>query len=278
MSLAYLNGEFMPLADAQVSVLDRGFLFGDGVYEVIPFYDGIGLGESEHLQRLQKSLTAIEIPAPLTRQQWLAIFQRLLAEQPQTHNTIYLQVTRGAAAQRSHTYPPVEIKPTVFAFSQAFTPRKWCEGVSAITLEDIRWQNCYIKSLNLLPNCIANESAHRQEAQEAILLRDNIVTEGTSSNVFVIKNGHVLTTPITPHILNGITRHLTLTILQQQNIPYSETDIPLTTLREADEIWITSSTREIAPVINLDKSPVADGKPGPIWQRVYADYQALVKP
>ena len=276
MSLAYLNGKFMPLAEARVPALDRGFLFGDGVYEMIPFYNGIGLGETEHLQRLQKSLDAIEILSPLTTTEWHSIFVHLLDQQAEKNNIIYLQITRGAAAERLHTYPTPAINPTIFAFSKPFTPGKYSAGIRAITHEDTRWDDCYIKSLNLLANCMLSEQAVRQEANEAILWRNNIVTEGSSSNVFVVKDGQVFTTPISARILNGITRQLTLEILQQQAIPYREIDIPLEKLRDADEIWVTSSSREIAPVIKLDQHPIGQGVPGLIWQQVYPRYSKQI--
>ena len=273
MSLAYINGKFMPLAEVQISALDRGFLFGDGVYEAIPFYNGVGFGETEHLQRLENSLQALGIPVPLSPEKWQRIFQHLLNSQDTRNNIIYLQITRGVMSERVHAYPPVGTKPTIFAFIKEFVSGRLQKGINAITLEDIRWRDCYIKSLNLLPNCMASELAHRNNANEAILHRDGMVTEGSSSNIFIVKAGIFYTTPLSPHILSGISRTITLNILQQQGIAYSEEAISLIALQEADEIWITSSTREIAPVVKLDNTVIGNGKPGPIWQQVYKQYK-----
>ncbi len=274
MNLAYINGQFMPLAEVRISALDRGFLFGDGVYEAIPFYNGKGFGETEHLARLQESLNSLEIICPLSTKDWRKIFQRLLASQTEKYNIIYLQITRGVMTERAHIYPSPRVQPTIFAFIRAFTPGRLSQGINAITLEDIRWRDCYIKSLNLLPNCMAGELAHRHNANEAILYRNDKVTEGSSSNIFVIKDNKVSTPPLSPNILSGISRIMTLKILKKQNLPYVESAITLTELQNADEIWITSSTREIAPVLKLDNNVIGDGKPGPIWQTVYQEYVA----
>lgn len=275
MSLAYLNGDYLPLAEAKVSALDRGFLFGDGVYEVIGFYAGEGVGVLPHLHRLNNSLVAVGIPATLSTEEWLMIFDKLLPDSQHDYK-IYLQVTRGAASQRDFVYPATTT-PTVFAYASPFTRGRLQQGCKCITLEDIRWRDCYIKSINLLPSVMSSEIAKRHECEEAILHRDDEVTEGASSNVFVVKDGAVLTTPASPRILNGITRQIILELLSDLKIPMAEVNIPLQTLKNADEIWVTSATREIAPVVELDTHRVGDGKPGPVWQRVYQAYlhQAL---
>lgn len=276
MSLAYLNGEFLPIEKAQVSVMDRGFLFADSIYEVIPFYNGKGLGLDAHLQRLANSLAAVEITAPLTADEWKAVFTRLLAEH--TGNTkLYLQVTRGASAVRDFVYPDANTSPTVFAFATEFTPGRLNAGCKAITIEDIRWRDCFIKSTNLLPSCMATELAKRHDCEEALLHKHGNLTEGASCNVFVVQNGTVLTTPASPNILNGITRQIVLRILAELNIPHAESNVPLENLTTADEIWVTSSTREVAPVIELNSAPIGTGKPGPIWQQVAKAYAELAK-
>lgn len=274
MSLAYLNGDFLPLENAQVSVMDRGFLFADSVYEVIPFYQGTGLGLDAHLERLANSLAAVDIKNPLTNEQWKAVFARLLAEL--TGNAkLYLQVTRGVSAIRDFVYPDANVSPTVFAFATSFTPGRLNSGCKAMTLEDVRWDNCYIKSTNLLPSCMATELAKRRDCEEAILYKNGYLTEGASCNVFVVTKGKVLTTPVSPHILNGITRQLVLALLAKHKIAHAEVEIDLKTLHAADEIWLTSSTREVAPVIELDVSPVGAGKPGPLWQQIANAYTEL---
>jgi D-alanine transaminase len=275
MTVVYLNGEYLPLEKAQVSVLDRGFLFGDGVYEVIPFYQTRGVGLEEHMERLEQSLAAVQIHVNLTYGQWLAIFDRLISEDPQADYKIYLQVTRGSAPTREFAHPDASVTPTIMAYAMPFNRGGSVNGINTITHEDLRWSNCYIKSLNLLPSCLATEKAKQHDAQEAILYRDHLVTEGASSNVFIVKNNKVFTTPATPHILNGVTRRLVLKVLQELNIAHSEQDFSLTDLQTADEVWITSSTREIAPVIAIDGQAVNDGKPGHVWKKVYAAYQQL---
>lgn len=271
MTLAYLNGEFLPLAECKISALDRGFLFGDAVYEVIPFYQGKGFGCKQHLTRLQQSLDAVDIKNPHTDLQWMDIFEQLL-ESKHTNHKLYLQVSRGADKVRDFPYPKA-CKPTVFAYATEFTSQRYNSGCNAVTTQDIRWRDCFIKSTNLLASCIASELAQRQNAAEAILHRDGFVTEGASSNVFVVKDGTVLTTPVSSRILNGITRQIVLSLLAENNIAFAETDIPLDTLKTADEIWITSSTREVAPVVKLDSEAVADGKPGRLWQKIATLYQ-----
>ena len=274
MSLVYLNGKFLPLSEAHISPLDRGFLFGDGIYEVIPFYNGKATGLDEHLERLQRSLDAIEIKKTLTNAEWKAIFTRLLAEHKTAPTVaVYLQITRGATDKRTHFFPDPAVAPTVFAYVTPFNADEYNNGLAAITIEDIRWRDCYIKSLNLLPNCMAREVAQRHGAQEALLYRDDLVTEGSSSNVFIVKNGCVITPPLSVHMLPGVTRSLVLGILQEQKIPYVETALSLATLCEADEIWISSSIREVAPVIKLDDKIIGNGKPGTITQRVMQQYK-----
>lgn len=277
MNTVYLNGEFLPLNEARISPLDRGFLFGDGIYEVIPFYNGQGMGLDEHLVRLQHSLDAVEIKNPLTNAEWKTIFTRLIKEQTATAVAIYLQITRGAADKRTHFFPEPTILPTVFAYATAFNSNEYDQGLAAITIEDIRWRDCYIKSLNLLPNCLAREVAQRHGAQEAILYRDVLVIEGSSSNVFIVKSDCVITPPLSVHMLPGITRTLILRILTEQKIPYVETALSLDTLKAADEIWISSSIREVAPVVKLDNQIIGNGKPGKITQQVMQQYKSKTR-
>jgi D-alanine transaminase len=274
MTLAYLNGEYLPLEQAKVSPMDRSFLFGDAVYEVIPFYQGKGLGLAEHLDRLDNSLAAIEMANPLSHNQWHVIFDTLLTGSQGTQK-IYLQVTRGTCLERNFFYPDANVGPTVFAYSGPFTSGANNPGLHTLCREDIRWNNCFIKSNNLLASCMATDLAKRHNAQEVIMHRDAVVTEGGSSNVFIVKDGTVLTTPVGPHILNGITRQITLKLLAELDIPHLEADITLDALKNADEVWITSSTREVAPVVQLDEQAIGDGQPGLIWQQVYTAYSNL---
>jgi D-alanine transaminase len=267
--LAYLDGEFLPLARARVSVLDRGFLFGDGVYEVIPVYGGRPLRLEEHLRRLDDSLRGIRMTSPLTHAEWSEIVTRLI-EEPDDRS-VYLQVTRGAGPARDHVIP-AGLKPTVFAMSSPIAPVP-AAGVRAITLDDIRWRWCNIKAITLLPNVLLRQEAVDKGCAEAVLVRAGHVTEGTASNVFALIDGVIVTPPKGPELLPGITRDLVLELAQAEGLKARERRIALDEFRGAEEIWITSSTREVLPVVELDGRTVGEGKPGRVWERVSALYQ-----
>jgi len=268
--IVYLNGEFLPLDRAKVSVLDRGFLFGDGVYEVIPVYGGRPFRLEEHLERLNNSLRGIRMESPLTTEEWKPIFARLICgDQDQS---IYLQVTRGAAPKRDHAFPE-GAAPTVFVMCSPIAPIP-AEGVRAITLDDIRWQWCHIKAITLLANVLLRQLAVDRGCAEAILVRESFAVEGAASNLFAVVDGVLLTPPKGHAILPGITRDLVLELALTNDIPAAERDITLEELQRAGEVWLTSSTREILPVIELDGQPVGVGKPGPIWRQMNAIYQA----
>ncbi|HUL11622.1 MAG TPA: D-amino acid aminotransferase [Methylococcaceae bacterium] len=268
--IVYLNGEFLPLDRAKVSVLDRGFLFGDGVYEVIPVYGGRPFRLEEHLERLNNSLRGIRMESPLTTEEWKPILARLICgDQDQS---IYLQVTRGAAPKRDHAFPE-GAAPTVFVMCSPIAPIP-AEGVRAITLDDIRWQWCHIKAITLLANVLLRQLAVDRGCAEAILVREGFAVEGAASNLFAVVDGVLLTPPKGHAILPGITRDLVLELALTNDIPAAERDITLEELQRAGEVWLTSSTREILPVIELDGQPVGVGKPGPIWRQMNAIYQA----
>lgn len=274
--IAYLNGHWLPLSQAKVSVLDRGFLFADGVYEVLASYGGKLLGEIEHLERLERSLAELKIRNPHTRSEWQAIFARLVREYGGGDLVVYLQVTRGAAAGRSHAFP-ADLTPTVVAYCSPLpspSAEARANGVAAITMPDIRWGRCDIKSVALLANVLGTQRAKEAGANEAILHRDGRVTEGSSSNVFIVQDGTVLTTPDSAEILSGITRNL-LTRLQGSGVAVTTRHFTLDELRAADEIWITSSTREVLAVTRLDGKPVGTGKPGPLYAKAYALFQDI---
>jgi len=274
--LVYLNGDYLPLEEARVPVLDRGFLFGDGVYEVIPAYGGHPFRLEEHLQRLENSLRAIRMEPPLTRRQWGEIFHRLLDPLGNADQQLYLQVTRGAYERRLHAIPET-VTPTVFVMSTPLAPRDpelVARGLAAVTLEDIRWQRCDIKAITLLANILAQQQARDAGADEAILVRDGLATEGTASNFFLVKGGRILTPPKSAHLLPGITRDLVLELAREAGLPCTERDIPVEELKEADELWVTSSTKEVMPVTRLDGRPVGNGRPGPMWQEMDALYSA----
>ncbi|MHB1140347.1 MAG: D-amino acid aminotransferase [Sulfuricaulis sp.] len=273
MQQVYLNGEFLPPDQARVSVFDRGFIFGDGVYEVIPVFGGRLFRLPHHLSRLDASLGAIRLRNPHTQQEWNDIFTRLLAA-GSGDQSIYLQITRGVAP-RDHAFPP-NITPTVFAYAQPLKyspPEQLAQGVTAVTAADIRWQRCDIKAIALLANALLRQEAIDQGAVEAILVRDGLVTEGAASNIFVVKNGRLVTPPKGPFILPGITRDLVVEIARARGIPCDELPVKIETLTSADEVWLTSSTKEILPITRIDGRPVGNGKPGPMHARTFALYK-----
>ena len=271
MKTAYLDGVFLPLDEVKISPLDRGFLFGDGVYEVIPVYNGQGFCDKAHLKRLQQSLDGIELSNPLSDEQWQAIFSQLItANGPR--QLIYLQVTRGVQTHRGHTFDEKQITPTLFAMSMPFHEPNH-DGLSAIITDDTRWFDCYIKSTNLLPNVLQLRHAHANNANEVIMLREGFVTEAAASNVFIVKNNIVQTPPDNPNILPGITKQFILKLARQNKIAAEEVMLSERMLLAADEIWLSSSSKEIAPVIKLNGEPVGLGKPGPIWQTMQNFYQ-----
>ncbi len=261
---AYLNGQYLPLADAKVSVLDRGFLFGDGIYEVIPSYYGKLFHLQEHLQRLENSLNGIRLANPYSREQWQALFAPLLDASKNQY--IYLQITRGVAPKRDHGFPE-GIQPTVFVMCSDIAPfAGQHSGIKAVTIDDSRWQFCNLKTIALLANILHRQDALEQGSGEAILIKDGYVSEGAASNVFVVIDDILATPPKGNAILPGITRDVIIDIAKQNAITCREAPISLAQLQAASEIWVTSSTREIVPVIELDGTPVADGKPGPAWR------------
>lgn len=268
--MVYLNGEFLSLSQARVSVLDRGFLFGDGVYEVIPVYGKKPFLLAEHLDRLDRSLAAIWLHNPMDRDAWHLMIESLIDQQPVGDWSIYLQVTRGCDDHRDHAFPS-EVHPTVFAMASPLKPppAEWLEnGISTLTQPDPRWGRCDIKAITLLPNSLSRQQAKTAGAVEMIYLRDGVLTEGAASNIFVICNGEVLTTPADERILHGITRQLVLHLARQADLPVREVDIPEATLRSADELWMTSSTRAVIPITRLDGAAVGQGRPGPMYRRM----------
>lgn len=272
--LVYLNGEYLPLNEAKVSVLDRGFIFGDGVYEVIPAYGSKALRFDHHMQRLQNSLDAVRIINPLSNDQWQQIIDKLIADTHSQDQYVYLHITRGVAS-RDHQFPE-ETQPTVFVMSSVLHPvdeKLLKNGITAVTLDDIRWQHCNIKAIALLPNILLRQQAVDKDAKEAILIRDGNMTEGAASNVFIVTNGVIKTPPKDNKLLPGITRDLIVELAQTHNIPIEETIISEKEFLAADEIWLTSSTKEILPVTQINEQQVGNGKPGPVWQDMFQKYQ-----
>ena len=276
---AFVNGAFVPVAEARVSVLDRGFLFADGIYEVIPAYAGKPFALKEHLARLARSLRELRIANPHGEAEWAALAEQLIAHNGGGDCMVYLQVTRGAPAKRSHAFP-ADTAPTVVGLCNPLPASGEValrDGVAAITRPDIRWGRCDIKSIALLPNILATQAAGEQACNEAILHRDGRVTEGASSNVFAVLGTAVVTPSKGPEILSGITREVLLEALRAARVNVQERRLTLNELRSADEIWLTSSTREVLPVTKLDGDPVGGRKPGPVWKKAYALFQERKK-
>jgi len=273
--MVYLNGDFLEKDKAFVSVMDRGFLFGDSVYEVLPVYEGNIFCFKPHLHRLSESLEAIKIPNPYTNEKWRMTLQQLINYHPQhTNQSIYLQVTRGCDTDRKHTYG--KLKPTVYMQSSPFEAvRKedFLSGLSAITRDDIRWSQCNTKVTSLLANIMYAQEAKQNNVEDVILCRNNIVTECSSANLFIVKNGCVYTHPKGPHILPGITREVVLECADYYNINTEEVTISKEDLLDADEVWISSSTREVLPITKIDDVLINQGKVGGIWPLVFDRYQ-----
>jgi len=273
--IVYLNGDYLPISQACVPVLDRGFIFGDGVYEVIPAYGGRLFRLDEHLGRLDNSLEAIRLDNPYGHKKWQEVLSKLLQQYGDSDQSVYLQITRGVA-KRDHGFPP-DTPATVFAMSSKLsTPdaTSLARGIAAITSTDTRWQNCYIKTIALLPNILLRQQALDREALEAILIRDGRVTEGTASNVFIVQHGVIKTPPKSAQLLPGITRDLVVELAHANEFACEETNISEAELNSADEIWITSSTKEILPVTQLNGQAVGHGQPGPVWHKMIAIFQA----
>lgn len=272
----FLNGKWLPADQAQISVFDRGFLFGDGIYEVLPVYGHHLLRLDEHLTRLSNSLEEVAIRNPYSEQEWRELFCNLLLQNNAENCAIYLQITRGSSGSRDHSIPK-DIEPTVFACVNPLptmpdSVKK--NGVSAISREDIRWHRCHIKAITLLANVLLKEEGSELGCNETLLVRDGKVSEGASSNVFALIGNVLVTPPKGPELLPGITRDLVLELARKQpELTVEERVLQAQELETASEILITSSTRELYPVTELDGKPVGTGKPGPIWTTLFNAYQ-----
>jgi D-alanine transaminase len=257
-----------------VPVLDRGFIFGDGVYELIPVYSRAPFRMEEHLARLERSLAAVRIKNPYARAKWREIILQLVAKQPWEDQGVYFQVTRGVA-KRDHAFP-AGVEPTVFVMCNPLVnpPKELVDkGGSAVTAVDNRWLRCDIKSISLLGNVLARQVSADADAQETILFRDGKLTEASASNVFIVKRGVLLSPPKSNLILPGITYDVVTEIAQAAKIPLEFRDISEAEVRGADEVWVTSSSKEILAIVTLDGKPVGDGKPGPLFKRAFQLYQ-----
>lgn len=276
----YLNGDYLPKDQARISPFDRGFLYGDSVYETFCVYNGIVFCLADHILRLQTSLDRLGIELDWGLDTWTQHIQTLLTKNDahQQQVGLYVQVTRGTYFKRQHL-PPSDLTPTVFMLLKPVLkpdPADTAKGFSACTADDIRWHNCDIKTTALIANVMLTQQADDQQAIEAILLRDGWVTEATCSNVFIVKNSTLITPPLSAQLLPGITRTHILKLAAKAGIPTGEQPISETELRQADEILLCSSTREIIPIVELDQQPVGNGKPGPLFQQISQAYQQHV--
>ena len=272
--MVFLNGKFMPVEEARVPVLDRGFIFGDGVYELVPVYSRVAFRMDEHLARLERSLAAVRIRNPYSRAEWREIILQLIAKQPFEDQGIYFQVTRGVA-KRDHAFPK-DVAPTVFIMSNPLVnpPRQLVElGASAVTAIDDRWHRCDIKSISLIGNCLLRQVSAEVGAVETLLFRDGKLTEASASNVFVVQRGVILSPPKSNLILPGITYDVIVELAQGAGLPLEFRDVTEDEVRSADEIWVTSSSKEVLAIVTLDGKPVGDGKPGPAFRNIYRLYQ-----
>ncbi|WON75397.1 D-amino acid aminotransferase [Nitrosospira sp. Is2] len=278
--MIYLNGTFMPIEEARISVLDRGFIFGDGVYEVIPAYSHTPFRLSEHLLRLQHSLDGIRLENPHTNSEWSELLEQIIARNSSDDQYLYLHVTRGVA-RRDHAFPK-GVAPTVFIMSNPLLPppaELLATGATAITAVDNRWLRCDIKGISLLPNVLLRQMAIDAGALETVLIRDGFMTEGSASNIFVVKKGLLLAPPKNNLMLPGITYDVVLELAEEHGIPHEVRAISEQEVRAADELLLTSSTKEVMPITRLDGRQVGGGVPGTmfaLFYRLYQDYKDKV--
>ena len=272
--MIFLNGRFMPVEEAMVPVLDRGFIFGDGVYELVPVYSRVPFRLDQHLARLDRSLAEVRIRNPYSRERWREVITQLIAQQPFEDQGVYFQVTRGVA-KRDHAFPK-GVEPTVFIMSNPLVnppADQVARGARAVTAVDYRWLRCDIKSISLIGNCLLRQLSADAGAAETILLRDGKLTEASASNVFIVQGGVIRTPAKSNLILPGITYDVVVELAQGAGLPLEFSEVTEAQLRGADEVWVTSSSKEVLAIVELDGRPVGDGKPGPVFMRMYQLYQ-----
>lgn len=278
-SICYLNGEYLPLSEAKISVLDRGFIFGDGVYEVVPLYQRQPFEWAGHLARLKRSLDAVQLRNPFTDEGWRDLVQKLVDTNPALNQFVYWQITRGVA-KRDQAFPDASVPPTVFAMTTPFTPPEGAlitQGISGYTTQDNRWLRCDVKSISLLGNVLKRQEAVEHGATEVVMFRDGYLTEGAAANLWVVQNGTLLCAPRDHKILTGIRVGLMHRLCLAAGIPLIERPISKAEVLSADEILLSSATKEILPMTVLNDAPVgrgvAAGQPGPVWAALFAQYQ-----
>ena len=267
LETAYLNGKFLPIEQASISPLDRGFLFGDAVYEVIPIHHGEPSLLDAHVRRLERNLEALRISNPHSKAQWHTLIEELASRNGGGNLAIYIQVSRGADSGRDHIFPQ-QVSPTVFAMANTLGDRSYADGVKAITLPDDRWARCDIKATALLANVLARQEAHEAGAVDAILIWEGTVTEGAVSSVIAVENGTLVRRPHGTEVLPGTTTDHVVTIAREKGYRCLEERLTVERLLAADEVWLTGATKGIAPVVRIDNQVIGDGRPGPVWAAV----------
>lgn len=270
----FLNGSFMPLEDAKVPVLDRGFIFGDGIYELVPVYSRVPFRLDGHLARMERSLSEVGIRNPYPRAEWVALIGKMIEKQPFDDQAVYWQITRGVA-RRDHAFPK-DVEPTVFMMSNPLVnpSRAVIEnGAPAVSAPDFRWHRCDLKTISLIGNCMLRQLSADEGAIETILFRDGKLTEASASNVYIVKDGVIATPAKNELILPGITLDVVSDIVARGRLPFETREITEEEVRSADEVWVTSSSKEIVAIVSLDGRPVGGGKPGPVFRTAWALYQ-----
>ncbi len=273
----YLNGQYLPIEEAKISPLDRGFIFGDGVYEVIPYYSGRGLRAVEHLKRLQRSLDELDIANPYSIDQWQSILATLIEKNGGGNVGVYIQVTRGVA--KRDFPPPQGLTQTVFMMVNTLgTPKAeiYEKGISCVSLDDSRWLRCHVKATALLGAVLLKHEGNQAGADEVVLFRDGYLTESSASNIAAVKNGVILCPPLDNLILGGITYELMIELAKKNNMPLEMRRVHRREVKKADELWIMSSTKEVVPIVKLDDKPIGSGVPGPVFKqmkKLFDDYK-----
>ncbi|MBT3504164.1 MAG: D-amino acid aminotransferase [Piscirickettsiaceae bacterium] len=276
MADVFINGSFIAAEQATVSVFDRGFLLGDGVYEVIPVYAGRCFELAGHLNRLKNSLAGVKMANPYNDQEWESLFDTLIKRNGGGEQALYMQVSRGVAP-RDHVFPE-GVDPSVFVMTNPLHPvseKVKTQGIKVVTLNDTRWQRCDIKAISLLPNSLLKQEAKEAGADEALLIRNGFMTEGSASNSYAVFDSVIYTAPKNNQILPGITRDVVLSLAEQAGIAVVEEAVAEARLSVADELWVSSSTKEILPITTLNGQAVGSGKPGPVWHQIDALYQQV---
>ncbi|WP_440875506.1 D-amino acid aminotransferase [Thalassotalea sp. PLHSN55] len=273
--IVYLNGDYLEKSSAKISVLDRGFLFGDGIYEVFPVYQSTPFRLQEHLERLTFCAKEIELDLPYTFSQWQEIINQVIGKNGGGNLSIYLQLTRGIQPQRQHDFPENTPATVLVMANPLTTTIAQLSPIKTTLLDDIRWQNCHIKSISLLGNILLHQQAIALGYQEAILHRDGVVTEGTTTNVFIVNDGQIYTPEKNHHILGGITRDVIIELAEQQALTICQQQLKVDDVYQADEVWLVSSSREISPVTQINDKIIANGEIGPIAKQMHKAFQTF---